>query len=438
MVAAVASTSSRSRRARSPAEQPAKRLKHSHSTRPEGIDGFKAEFLALKGNTAPAKASSKRFDESRAVVNTGATENGDVDMEEDAPSIFSISSDEEDEESDDDDDDTQKKSNGTSKSTRLKDDSKSRIKTNGESAADEDTKTAFQSILDNTHPDGLIDVEAALESDDEHNQLVQTNTAISSVPNATTLTTVLTQALRTNDSSLLESCLSLNDLDSVRGTIEKLPSHLVGALITRLAERMYKRPGRAGSLMVWVQWALVAHGGYLASQPDILAMLKRVRSVTSERAAGLPLLLELKGRLDMLSAQLELRRGVEARVRAERGDDQDDEALIYVEGEESSSDDEAGDEGNEDNDLGEPEASGDEMDIPNGVDADESEEDEDSDADQMIDDEAEETDDDEEDDVDSEDAFDDDLDGEDLSDDEVAEKPLKRSMAVGKQGFSRR
>lgn len=439
MVATV--SSQLSRRAESPAESPAKRLKHSHGSRPEGIDGFKSEFLTLKGNTAPSKASSKRFDESRAVVGNGATTNGDVDINDEHQSVLSISSDEEDAESDEEEDeDTVKRPNGTSKPTRLKDlSAKSRIKINGEitgAIAPEDTDAAFQSIFDKAFPEGPIDVEAALESDDDgpNNQLVQANTAISSVPNATTLTTVLTQALRTNDASLLESCLSLNDLDSIRGTIEKLPSPLVASLITRLAERMYKRPGRAGSLMVWVQWALVAHGGYLASQPDVLEMLARVRRVTSERAAGLPLLLELKGRLDMLSAQLELRRGVEARVRAERGDGED-EAVIYVEGEESSSEDED-DERDDDDELGEPETSGDEMDLPNGVDASESDE-EDSDADQMFDDEAEETDDDDDDDGEkSEDAFDDDLDdGEGLSEEE---KPMKRSMAAGKQGFSRR
>lgn len=161
-----------------------------------------------------------------------------------------------------------------------------------------------------------------------------------SAPSANSLGTVLTQALRTNDRDLLESCFEMNDLESVRSTIERLPSHLVSVLLPRLAERIHKRPGRAGNLMVWVQWAIVSHGGYLAGQPEVVLHMGSLIRVIKERAHGLQPLLQLKGKLDMLSAQLELRRSVQARS-AKDQEQEEEEAVIYVEGQdETSSDDE--------------------------------------------------------------------------------------------------
>jgi len=158
-----------------------------------------------------------------------------------------------------------------------------------------------------------------------------------SVPSATSLGTVLTQALRTNDIDLLESCLQVPNLESIRATIERLHSSLAASLLLKLAERMHKRPGRAGSLMVWVQWTVVAHGGYLAGQPAAMKHLRTLYQVVKQRATGLQPLLALKGKLDMLEAQLQLRKNMQVRSRVSGANTEDDEAVIYVEGQEESS-----------------------------------------------------------------------------------------------------
>lgn len=157
-------------------------------------------------------------------------------------------------------------------------------------------------------------------------------------PNANSLGTVLTQALRTNDTPLLESCLHVGNLQSIRATIERLPSPQAGTLLQKLAERMYKRPGRAGSLMVWIQWTIVAHGGYLATQPHVMNELKELYRVVKQRASALQPLLALKGKLDMLEAQLQLRRSRMAGDSQAESDE--DGALIYVEPESGEEEDE--------------------------------------------------------------------------------------------------
>ncbi|KAI8960879.1 NUC189-domain-containing protein [Daldinia sp. FL1419] len=152
-------------------------------------------------------------------------------------------------------------------------------------------------------------------------------------PSLSSLGTVLTQALRTDDADLLESCLHITDLTTVRHTIQRLDSTLAGALLTKLATRMHRRPGRAGSLMSWVQWTLVVHGGALATQPGLAKKLSELHRVLEERSRGLSSLLVLKGKLDLLEAQMEFRRIAQKNREADESDDE--EAVVYVEGEES-------------------------------------------------------------------------------------------------------
>lgn len=229
--------------------------------------------------------------------------------------------------------------NGTSK--KLPEDTDSADEDEEQAAAggvadDEDAAPSFGDMLKARGPEP-IDVDA-LRSDSNANTktvLADTGKRVLTLPNATSLGTVLTQALKTNDVELLESCFQVSELESIRATVERLPSAHATALLQRLSERMHKRPGRAGSLMVWVQWTVVAHGGYLASQPAAMRELQTLHQVVKQRANGLAPLLALKGKLDLLEAQLQLRRNIAARARARDPDAV--QGTIYVEGQEESS-----------------------------------------------------------------------------------------------------
>ena len=156
------------------------------------------------------------------------------------------------------------------------------------------------------------------------------------LPSGMSLGTVLTQSLRTNDVDLLETCFHVRELPVVRTTIERIDSSLATILLDKLAERLHNRPGRAGSLMVWIQWTLIAHGGYLASQPQLMKKLASLYRVVGERANSLQPLLALKGKLDMLEAQMNIRKTMRARSRASALDEDGEEGVIYVEGQDDS------------------------------------------------------------------------------------------------------
>ncbi|PNY23814.1 U3 small nucleolar RNA-associated protein 5 [Tolypocladium capitatum] len=197
----------------------------------------------------------------------------------------------------------------------------------------EPTSPSFGELLRDNE---VIDVSALLQqSSTATNAAIQRPRTAIVPPSHQSLATVLTQALRTDDTDLLESCLHTIDLATVRNTIERIDSALAGNLMTKLAARLYRRPGRAGNLMTWVQWILVSHGGALASQPKVIHNLNGLQKVLAERAKGLNSLLALKGKLDLLESQMNLRRRMQrdsSLLRRRESDGDDEEDVIWVEG----------------------------------------------------------------------------------------------------------
>lgn len=299
---------------------------------------FKASSarLGALGTNAVKVIGRSQVDESRTVVETGRATEGPQTVGV-APEIIDISSAEEDSESDDNlapvaVSPLDAVTNGDANADIAMEDADSGI-------SEEVVPTEEQSFGDliRASAHGTVDVAAAF-TDPKEQALAPPSERNLQLPAGMSLGTVLTQALRTNDVNLLETCLHVSDLNMIRATIERLNSSLATALLQKLAERLHNRPGRAGSLMVWVQWTLVAHGGYLVGQPDVVKKLTSLYRVVKERANSLPSLLSLKGKLDMLEAQMNLRKSMQRRFGGNDPENEDDEeAVIYVEGQEESS-----------------------------------------------------------------------------------------------------
>lgn len=124
---------------------------------------------------------------------------------------------------------------------------------------------------------------------------------------AGSLAVVLTQALRANDHGLLETVLSYRDENVLKTTVQRLDTSLAVTLLERLAERIARQTHRQGQLNIWVKWVMAVHGGYLVNIPNLSKSLSSLHSTLTRRAATLPRLLELQGRLDVLYSQQEIR-----------------------------------------------------------------------------------------------------------------------------------
>lgn len=328
----------------------------------------------------------QRLNDSRAVIVGGGSTVKDSQHD-----VVEISSGEEEEESSDDDVDAE----GDIVQRQTDDVSMADVE-GDEEISDDLAQPSFGDLV-RINAAEPIDVAAAFDSNANErsngNQNIQAQSGAS-------LGTVLTQALKTNDQSLLESCLQETNLQTVRLTLQRLASPLASNLLHHLAARLHRRPGRAGSLIVWIQWTLVTHGGYLATQTGLNKELAELHRVVEERSRGLQPLLVLKGKLDMLEAQLKLRKSMQNHHRS-LDDEDDEEAVIYVEGEES--DDEENDQELSNGNSGaatngiagmsdvSSEISED-MPNTNGIIADSEDQDSGSEDEDLIDDEAEETD----------------------------------------------
>ncbi|KAL9640751.1 MAG: hypothetical protein Q9164_000066 [Protoblastenia rupestris] len=304
----------------------------------------KSSGIAAIAMNGVKEMGNAHVDESRTVVVNGLGTDS-VGMEDQQPEVIDISSGEEDSDSEDDvrladsanattaQDLSQAQDTGD---VDMKDADLSKAEGDGQQdprEQDQEEEPSFGELL-RANASETVDVQASFVSPNAQSLVPAADKNLQQLPSGMSLGTVLTQSLRTNDKNLLETCFHVKDLRTVRATIERLESSFAANLLQRLAERLHSRPGRAGSLMVWIQWTLIAHGGYLAGQPEVMKKLASLHQVVKDRANSLQSLLSLKGKLDMLEAQMNLRKSMQGKSRVNNDEDEDD--VIYVEGQEMS------------------------------------------------------------------------------------------------------
>ncbi|KAK3304779.1 Dip2/Utp12 family-domain-containing protein [Chaetomium strumarium] len=306
-----------------------------------------AKPVVRQSAKAPIKS---KIDETRTAVSTGLTSKSTTEPAEiasDAPIPYGSSDDEEG--PSDDESKMPNQKHNSADSPRLKrgqgeGDVDAVMQEGVDSADGEPTPPTFGDLV---RGNSTIDVPASLAAQAAAAQTsrLEVQQRPTAPISATSLGTVLNQALRSDDSDLLESCLQTTDVKIIENTINRMDSALAGTLLSKLSARMHRRPGRAFGLMRWMQWTLVAHGGALVTQPDLVARLSELNRVLEERSRGLPSLLALKGKLDMLDSQMKFRKSIKAanasRTRGgdeeqstEEDEDADEPGVVYVEGQE--------------------------------------------------------------------------------------------------------
>ncbi|RAL09733.1 WD40 repeat and Utp12 domain-containing protein [Aspergillus homomorphus CBS 101889] len=292
------------------------------------------------GNVTTSQARGAReldVDQSRAMVEQGNMIEDDVEMQDSKEDRDSVAESEEESDSDVEDEKPSKQLQKTEEDSDVEMGNGQESGSEEEEEEDETGEPSFGELVRANQE--IVDVEAELEDDVHMGSLIpgKPNAAIQQIPSGVSLSTVLTQSLKTNDNAMLESCFHTGDQSIIRTTIQRLDSSLAATLLQKLAERLSGRPGRYGHLLIWVQWTCVAHGGALAGKPELLKRMSTLFKVMEQRSSSLPSLLLLKGKLDMLDAQLGLRRSIHNGEEAM--DSEDEENIIYVEGQEDEYDD---------------------------------------------------------------------------------------------------
>lgn len=297
-----------------------------------------SSVIASATTNGVKNASESQVNEAHAVVEHGNLVDDDVEMNDDAASVSGSEEDSDDEKVTKPA--TEKKSKPTKQSAADEDvEMQNAESENEDEEVEEGAEPSFGELL-RANAGQEVDVEAELDDDVNLGALVpgKPTAAVQQIPTGVSLATVLTQSLKTNDNGMLESCFHTNDTSIIRTTIQRLESPLAATLLQKLAERLSSRPGRYGHLLIWVQWTCVAHGGALAGHPELLKRMATLYKVMDQRSSSLPSLLLLKGKLDMLDAQLGLRSSM--RGDGDDMDSDDEDNVIYVEGQEDDDDSE--------------------------------------------------------------------------------------------------
>lgn len=84
---------------------------------------------------------------------------------------------------------------------------------------------------------------------------------------------MLVQALHSNDTALIEECLSNTNESIVRNTVVRLPTPLVGKFLISIVSKLEAKPNRGLMLLVWIRAILLVHTSYLMTVPDLAQML---------------------------------------------------------------------------------------------------------------------------------------------------------------------
>ncbi|KAG0672998.1 Small subunit (SSU) processome component [Pichia californica] len=172
-----------------------------------------------------------------------------------------------------------------------------------------------------------------------------------------TLTTNLSQALRNNDTSMFDTIINnTTDENIVRSTISQLEQNFILKILDKLSELLYKNKfkntneaaefgmGNASiSLTTWIRYVLIYHGTYLISAANGNGELRRrlgLLGMSLEiRSGNMNRLLELKGRLAMVSMKVAVTRELE-NLDTNGEADFDEEDVEYIEEEEEEEEEE--------------------------------------------------------------------------------------------------
>eukprot|EP00898_Chlorokybus_atmophyticus_P008777 jgi/Chlat1/8900/Chrsp92S08210 len=127
-------------------------------------------------------------------------------------------------------------------------------------------------------------------------------------PRADSILVLLRQALHANDKMQIEKCLEQSDETIINNTLRELQPAEAARFLSVAVEKFHSRPNRGAELCPWVRAAVLLHAPYLMSAPDAQRTLTDLFAIIDARVKVYKPLLALSGRLDLLMAQIRLRR----------------------------------------------------------------------------------------------------------------------------------
>lgn len=143
-----------------------------------------------------------------------------------------------------------------------------------------------------------------VDEEDEDEGVVDT---IKQKPEASSLVTVLEQALQSSDNDMLEYVLRVTDQNVIDATMARLPAMRVIPFLTRVVDKFEKRPTRGSLLCRWIRAILMQHTAYLMTVPNLVTKLSALYQTLEARLRVFQQLYKLTGRLELVLGQISQR-----------------------------------------------------------------------------------------------------------------------------------
>jgi len=126
------------------------------------------------------------------------------------------------------------------------------------------------------------------------------------LPTTQSLSTVLVQALKSNDNSMLDHCLfgTTTNQETVQNTVRRLPITSLIPFLNVLSKKLLSNPNAANLIVVWIRSILLHHTSYLMTIPDITKILSRLHQTVDSRLTVFKKLVKLSGRLELVLSQI--------------------------------------------------------------------------------------------------------------------------------------
>jgi U3 small nucleolar RNA-associated protein 5 len=117
---------------------------------------------------------------------------------------------------------------------------------------------------------------------------------------ADSLAALLSQALRADDTALIERCLSVSDSTTIANTVAKLPASAAMKLLSECAARAQAKPNAGERCAAWARTILLHHAGYASTAPKARATLMRLSQTIESHVSMQGALQSLLGRLELV------------------------------------------------------------------------------------------------------------------------------------------
>jgi len=134
-----------------------------------------------------------------------------------------------------------------------------------------------------------------------------------STPKASSLQTILQQALHSNDHALVEYCLTTgvsaggaggSASQLIRTTVQRLSHASILPILRHLQQKFTSRPHRSAALLPWLREIFKCHTSYLLRQPKLSHQLAPLYHLIDQRVSVFKKLLKLQGRMELILAQM--------------------------------------------------------------------------------------------------------------------------------------